>query len=71
MSSNVSRLCINCGRRFIAIKGRQAFCSLECKKRYGNHTGYRCATCRTLPCEYRDPNTNVTPDNCPNYKWNW
>ena len=71
MSSNVKKLCINCGREFVAKKSGHIFCSLECRKRYGNHTGYRCSECRTLPCEHRNVLSNKTPDDCPNYKWSW
>ena len=71
MSSNVRRICINCGREFNAKKGRQAFCSLDCKKRYGNHTAFNCSECRTLPCEYRNTQSARISDDCPNYKWQW
>nr|MBQ4454746.1 hypothetical protein [Clostridia bacterium] len=71
MGSNEKKLCMNCGREFVAKQAGQIFCSLECRKRYGNHTSYRCNNCRTLPCEYRNVLSNITPDECPNYKWTW
>ena len=69
MSSNVERICMNCGRTFIARNGKYSFCSKLCKKKYGNHISFSCKDCRTLPCEYRNLTTNVTPSNCPNYNF--
>ena len=71
MATNVSKICMQCGRTFTASKGKWAFCSIACKKRYGNRTGYRCKDCRTLPCPYRNNESNTTPVECPNYKWHW
>ena len=71
MASNVTRICVMCGRTFNARKGKFAFCSVNCKKRYGNHKSFTCDTCRTLPCEFRQEGSQVTPKDCPNLKWHW
>ncbi len=68
--SNKKMLCFNCGREFLSSTGHNVFCSMECKRRYGNHTFYRCMDCRTLPCPHRNQMVNVTPQECPNYNWN-
>lgn len=69
MSSNVKRICVMCGREFNAKHGGQAFCSMSCRKRYGNHISFNCNECRTLPCEYRKLGLSRPPKECPNYKW--
>ncbi len=71
MNKTVRNICMTCGRMFTVRKGYHAFCSLECKKRYGNKTFYRCSDCHTLPCTYRNITSNTTPKECPNYKWRW
>ena len=71
MSSNHKKICLNCGREFLASKSSHPFCSVNCKIRYSNHKGYRCKDCRTADCELRNNYSNITPDKCPNYKWNY
>ena len=37
MAHNVKRICLNCGRTFVARNGNWAFCSVGCKRLYNNH----------------------------------
>ena len=69
MGNNVEKICLCCGRTFNAKESKYPFCSLIYKKRYSNHRGFSCDDCRTLPCEYRIEGSNITPDKCPNFKW--
>ncbi len=51
---------------FNAFSSKHAFCSLECKRRYSNHLGYRCKDCRNVSCKVRDNSLTNSPPDCEN-----
>jgi len=68
MARNVPRLCVNCGRTFTAQHGGAMFCSLSCKRMYGNHVSFRCRDCRNASCKVRNNDLVNSPPDCENLK---
>ncbi|WP_026523320.1 MULTISPECIES: hypothetical protein [unclassified Butyrivibrio] len=66
MAHNTRNICMNCGRLFTARESNHAFCSLECKRMYSNHSGYRCRDCRNAGCKVRNNSLVNSPPDCEN-----
>ncbi|MCR5656124.1 MAG: hypothetical protein K6G06_01560 [Butyrivibrio sp.] len=66
MAHNVKKICLNCGRTFNAYESSWAFCSMECKRMYGNYEGYRCRECRNAACKVRNNSLMNSPPDCEN-----
>lgn len=69
--ANQMKICLQCGRTFMSSKNKHVFCSVNCKTRYANHRGFRCSECRNISCTVRNNDSNITPNDCPNYKWRY
>lgn len=68
--SNIPKICLFCGRTFLAQSQAQAFCCKTCKRRYANRMTFRCRDCRNASCTVRNEDLYGSPVNCPNLKWN-
>ncbi len=69
--ANLLKTCLQCGRTFRASNNKHPFCSTGCKMRYSNYRGFNCSQCRNASCELRNNSSHITPNGCPNYKWNY
>ncbi|RKM53979.1 hypothetical protein D6853_14615 [Butyrivibrio sp. X503] len=70
MPHNVVKICMGCGRTFIARNSGMAFCCKACKKRYSYHYTFKCRDCRNAACEVRNERLQGCAFDCPNLKWN-
>jgi hypothetical protein len=64
MSHNVKRICLHCGRTFVARNGNWAFCSVGCRRLYNNHISFRCKECRNVSCKVRNNSLVNSPPDC-------
>lgn len=70
MTQNITKICMGCGRTFIARTSGMAFCCKTCKKRYSYHYTFKCKDCRNASCEVRNERLQGCAFDCPNLKWN-
>lgn len=69
MASNTLKICLCCGRTFIARDSKHPFCSMTCKRRYSYRRQFRCAECRNASCTVRNEYSCTVPAGCPNFGW--